>query len=226
MSLQSVVIVAGGSGSRMNSALPKQFLGIHGKPVIVHTIGVFYDFDPTIELVVVLPEVHLATWHQIQQQFFKTSNIKTAIGGTSRFQSVKAGLEQVTGELVAIHDAVRPCVSVEVIGQSFASARLHGSGLVTVPMKDSIREVDGQSSIARDRSRFHIVQTPQTFQTALIKEAFLQSERDSFTDDASVYEASGFQVHIVAGSYENIKITTPEDLAIAAIFLSKSPQRA
>ena len=214
-----VIIVAGGSGSRMQQALPKQFIEILGKPIMVHTIEAFLAYDPSIHIVLVLPEVHLPTWNDLKTKYLSSQKISTAFGGATRFQSVKSGLDQVDKGLVAIHDAVRPMISSEVIGASFDLAEAKGSGVVMVPLKDSIREKGDGGTVARDRSLYYAVQTPQTFQVELIKQAFAQEESPLFTDDASVYEASGKKVEVVEGDYRNIKITTPEDLILAEALL-------
>lgn len=216
-----VIIVAGGSGSRMKQALPKQFIEILGKPIMVHTIEAFLAYDPSIHIVLVLPEAHLPTWTVLKAKHLSNQDISIAFGGATRFQSVKSGLNQVDNGLVAIHDAVRPMISKEVIGSSFDLAMTKGSGVVMVPLKDSIREKGEDGTVARDRSLYYAVQTPQTFQVELIKQAFAQEESPLFTDDASVYEASGKQVEVVSGDYRNIKITTPEDLILAEALLRK-----
>ena len=216
-----VIIVAGGSGSRMKQALPKQFIEILGKPIMVHTIEAFLAYDPSIHIVLVLPEAHLPTWTELKAKYLSSQDVSIAFGGATRFQSVLSGLNQVDNGLVAIHDAVRPMISKEVIGSSFDLAMTKGSGVVMVPLKDSIREKGEDGTVARDRSLYYAVQTPQTFQVELIKQAFAQEESPLFTDDASVYEASGKQVEVVSGDYRNIKITTPEDLILAEALLKK-----
>lgn len=216
-----VIIVAGGSGTRMKQVLPKQFIEISGKPIVVHTIEAFLAYDPHIHLILVLPESHLTTWNTVKKDYLQQVSVDVAIGGSTRFQSVSSGLDQVDNGLVAIHDAVRPLISTEVIARSFESADQYGSGVVMVPMKDSVREIHGDGSSFRDRSKYLAVQTPQTFQAELIKLAFEQGESPLFTDDASVYESAGHQVKIVSGEYSNIKITTPEDLIIATALLNK-----
>lgn len=216
---QSVVIVAGGSGTRMKQYLPKQFLMMKGKPIVVHTIEAFYSYDPNLSVVLVLPEAHLETWNDIQIEYLEGKEISIAFGGNSRFQSVKSGLEKVQSGLVAIHDAVRPLVTAEIIGESFKAAGQTGSGVVMVEAKDSIREKSGAITKARDRSDFLMVQTPQTFNVELIKKAFELEESVAFTDDATVYEADNNIVTAVPGDYRNIKITTSEDLQIAETLL-------
>ncbi len=216
-----VVIVAGGSGSRMGHSLPKQFIELLGKPVMVHTIEAFLGYDPSIHVVVVLAKDHLATWHEIKEKYLPEVTVSVAGGGASRFQSVKCGLSLVEGGLVAIHDSVRPVITSELIARSYESAKINGSGVVMVPVKDSIRMKDKQSTVAKDRSLFLSVQTPQTFQVPLIKAAFEQEESTLFTDDASVYEANGHEVSVVHGAYSNLKITTPEDLIVVKALLAE-----
>jgi len=220
------LIVAGGSGSRMGSAIPKQFLDLGGKPVLVHTLEKFFTYLPAIQVILVLPETDFDQWTGIKNSYRAahhsviqslSHSVIAVPGGATRFQSVRNGLSVLSGEgLVAIHDAVRPLVSVEVIQRSFETAARFGSGVVTVPAKDSIRHVsENGSSVALDRATLRLVQTPQTFRLSLIKKAFEQTESPLFTDDASVAEAAGFQIHLVEGSYENLKITTPDDLVVA-----------
>lgn len=190
---------------------------------MVHTIEAFFAYDPAIEVVVVLPEAHMAKWEALQSEFFASNApVKVALGGATRYQSVAAGLGSVSGDLVAIHDAVRPLVSVEMIERCFDSAALHGAGVAMVPLKDSVRKIAGEKTETRDRSQYLLVQTPQTFQTKLIRKAFSLGEQPAFTDDASVYEAAGMKVTPVSGDYRNIKITTPEDLLIAKALMDQS----
>ncbi|MCY7350008.1 MAG: 2-C-methyl-D-erythritol 4-phosphate cytidylyltransferase [Cytophagaceae bacterium] len=221
------IIVAGGSGNRMGSAVPKQFLQLAGKPILVHTIEKFLAYSADVQIILVLPQADFPRWTTLKSDYsfihsFTHSIIETE-GGATRFQSVRNGLACVEGNgLVAIHDAVRPLVSVEIIGRSFAAAAQHGSGIVAVSAKDSIRQVLGRDkTIALDRSTLRLVQTPQTFRVDLIKKAFEQPESPLFTDDASVAEAAGFPIHLVEGAYENIKITTSGDLVVAEALLGR-----
>ncbi|MFT4031739.1 MAG: 2-C-methyl-D-erythritol 4-phosphate cytidylyltransferase [Siphonobacter sp.] len=219
------IIVAGGSGSRMGVSIPKQFLPIHEKPILVYTIERFLEYSADIQIILCLPQDQFEQWHAIKA--LAPSLAKAAIqetpGGATRFQSVRNGLAQIQGEgLVAVHDGVRPFVPVEVIAKSFDTAREKGSGVVAVAAKDSIRQViTDTENKALDRASLRLVQTPQTFQVSLLKKAFEQAENPLFTDDASVAEAAGFPIYLVDGSYENIKITTPEDLIIAEAILNR-----
>ncbi|MEO1253517.1 MAG: 2-C-methyl-D-erythritol 4-phosphate cytidylyltransferase [Bacteroidota bacterium] len=209
---KSAIIVAGGTGTRMKSDVPKQFLLIDEVPILVHTIRKFLTYDGEIQLVVVLPESHLQQWQFVKSQYFPDVEIIATNGGETRSASVLSGLLFVKEGLVAVHDAVRPFVSVDTIAKSFESAEEKGSGVAAVQLKDSIRELANESSIARDRANYVLVQTPQTFDSAKLQEAYRIAGVGSFTDDASVYEAAGNKVHLIYGTYENIKITTPEDL--------------
>lgn len=206
------IIVAGGIGTRMKSEVPKQFLHVDGMPIIVRSIQQFLNYNTGISIVVVLPEAHVRQWEDIKLKYFPEEQFALAIGGSTRTASVISGLALVDDGLVAIHDAVRPFVTVDTITASFDSAEKNGSGVAVVPLKDSIREMDGETSLARDRSNYVLVQTPQTFNVSTLKEAYEQVGQAPFSDDASVFEAAGNKVHLIDGGYENIKITTPEDL--------------
>jgi 2-C-methyl-D-erythritol 4-phosphate cytidylyltransferase len=211
------IIVAGGSGSRMKSDIPKQFIEVGGLPILMHTLKRFKEAEPEIELILVLPESQFEYWNQLCEKY-PTVPHQLVKGGNTRFQSGLNGLKTIENEgLVAIHDGVRPFVSAEIIQESFKVANEKGTAVVSVPSKDSVR-VNGQ---AIDRSTVRLIQTPQTFQIALIKKAFETEELSTFTDDASVAEHAGFTINLIEGSYENIKITTPEDLQWAEIILGK-----
>ena len=217
------IIVAGGSGSRMGSEIPKQFLPLAGKPILLHTIKRFLEV-PSIKIILVLPEKDIEFWNEtcIQNAFIEKSIIVVK-GGNTRFQSVKNGLSYVEDEgIVAVHDGVRPFVSLAIIHRSFEIAEKEGSAITSVVLKDSIREIkpNGENK-AVERINFRLMQTPQTFQSELIQKAFEVKEQTFFTDCASVVEFAGFPVTLIEGAYENIKITTPEDLLIAEALLKK-----
>lgn len=218
------VIVAGGSGSRMQSEIPKQFLLLNDKPILFYTIEKFYHFDSSIRLLLVLPQKDISYWHTLCLTYNFTIPIEVIAGGDSRYASVKNGLayiaKQNTEALVAIHDGVRPLVKEEVISESFRIAEQKGSAVASVALKDSIRKIAEQSSENVPRNAYRLIQTPQTFLFSQIWSAFCSvSNSQELTDDASVYEKAGFQVFLIDGNYENIKITTPEDLKIALAFL-------
>jgi 2-C-methyl-D-erythritol 4-phosphate cytidylyltransferase len=220
-----VIIVAGGSGSRMGTEIPKQFLELCGKPVLMHTIQVFHDFDPESSIIVVLPAE--------QQQFWKGLCLKHSFhlahqvvsGGKTRFHSVKNGLSQITEEgVVFIHDGVRPLVSRETLDRCFETATKSGNAIPTLPVTESLRKQERDRNISVDRSQYFSVQTPQTFRSEQILEAFRQKFDPAFTDDASVAEKAGFSIRMVDGNRENIKITTPIDLIFAEAILRSGPK--
>ena len=215
------LIVAGGKGTRIKSKVPKQFLELNGKPVLLHTLEAFYRYSEKINIILVLPEDDFETWKSICEKYQFTKIIILQKGGESRFQSVKNGLAKIDGEgLVAIHDGVRPLVSEDIIGASFRLAAVHQSAVAAVRLKESIRMTDMDNTKAVDRSRFRLIQTPQTFHVSLIKKAYEIKEDPSLTDDASVAERSGHIISLFEGSYENIKITTSEDLIVAEALLN------
>lgn len=218
------IIVAGGSGTRMGSPIPKQYLEIGGKPVLMHTLEKFFLTDSSINLILVIPEADFEFWHSLcQKHDFHLPHFLTK-GGKSRFQSVRNGLARILDHdgLVAIHDGVRPFVNSDVILNSFQTAQNQGSAIAVVALKDSIRKLtDDGKSFFQERQYFRLVQTPQTFQVSKIKKAFEATELHHFTDDATVYEHQGWQVSLIAGNMENIKITTPEDMEYAEFILGK-----
>ena len=217
---EHVLIVAGGKGTRIKSTIPKQFIELKGKPVLLHTLEAFFQYSESIHVILVLPEDDLGKWQSISQTYNFNKAITLTKGGESRFQSVKNGLAKIDGDgLVAIHDGVRPLVSPDIIGASFRLAAEHKSAVAAVRLKESIRMTDQDNTKAMDRSRFRLIQTPQTFDVALIKKAYEIKEDSSLTDDASVAERAGHIISLFEGSYRNIKITTEEDLLIAEAFL-------
>jgi 2-C-methyl-D-erythritol 4-phosphate cytidylyltransferase len=214
------LIVAGGTGTRMNAPTPKQFLAVNGLPVLMHTINAFIRYAPALPIILVLPESDMQTWSRLCAEYNFRHPVDLQAGGTSRFQSVKNGLNKIEDEgVVAIHDGVRPLISEDIIAASFRLAALHGSAVASVSLKESIRMTDLDHSTAVERSRFRLIQTPQTFDIALIKKAYQISEDPRLTDDASVAEQAGATISLFEGSYENIKITTPEDLVVAEALL-------
>ncbi len=218
---RAVVIVAAGSGRRMGDKLPKQFLQIQGKPILIHTLEKFRYFDPEMEIVMVLAPAHRKWWEELAGSYEVSVGITLAEGGTTRYDSVKNGLKHIGPEtLVGIHDAVRPLVSRGTLQRSYDAALHEGSGIPVIEMDESVRMLDsGDESVHMDRSRLRVVQTPQVFRSDRIKQAYLQPYNAAFTDDASVYESAFGAVTLVEGNRENIKITTPQDLQLASLLM-------
>ena len=218
-----VVITAGGLGSRMGSEKPKQFLELNGLPVLMHSIKAFYQYSTNIKIIVTLPGMHLTAWEALCRDHHFEIPHTVCHGGETRFESVKHGLENVDEGLVAVHDAVRPLVSVELIARCFEAARDKGNAVPVIPLTDSVREVLNGESRPADRDHLRLLQTPQVFDAALLKSAYKQAFRPSFTDDANVAEAFGAKIILVEGDPRNIKITRPEDMLIAEAL---GPQRS
>lgn len=217
----SVVIVAGGKGLRMGTEIPKQFLPLNDKPILFYTIDCFRNAFPEIDVILVLPQTEIGRWKSLSQGT-SYQDIPVAVGGDSRFASVKSGLSLVKEGVVGIHDAVRPLVNENTIKLAFKTAEKKGSAIPIVPLKESIRKIQNDKSEAVDRSAYCLVQTPQCFQYDLLYKAYEVDYSSIFTDDASVFEAAGHQVQLIDGNTENIKITTPEDLKIAEALLGKT----
>ncbi len=221
------IIVAGGSGSRMKSDLPKQFLCLKGLPLLMHTLRAFEQFSGEINRLLVLPRVQLDTWSELCRKHGFESDYRLVEGGETRFHSVQKGLDAIAEKtgLVAVHDGVRPLVSPKLIASGYKVASEYGSAIASVPLKDSIRQQNPEGGWrAADRDAFRMVQTPQTFRLDWIKEAFRAAYRPLFTDCASVVEHAGFPIRLIEGAYTNIKITTPEDLVMAEAFWGAAGQ--
>lgn len=197
----------------MGSHVPKQFLKIAGKPIIVHTIERFIKFDNSMDIVVVLPADYLEIWKDITAEFLNKVNIQVASGGDSRFHSVKSGLSMINEDMIiGVHDAVRPLVSMEVINRCYSGAEKYGNAVPVIKITDSIRRIDGASNYPSHREDFRIIQTPQVFSGELLKKAYNLNFSEEHTDDASVVEKLGVNINLVDGNRENIKITTPQDI--------------
>jgi 2-C-methyl-D-erythritol 4-phosphate cytidylyltransferase len=219
-----VIIVAGGSGSRMMSALPKQFLVLNGKPVLMHTIEAFYRSVTKPQIILILPENFLQYWQRVCEEYNFQILHRVLNGGETRFQSVKNGLDSIGDDdsLIAVHDAVRPLISTQIIDMSYAYAATHGNAVVAVQSRDSVRQLQSDLSTPLLRDEIYLVQTPQIFQSNQIKKAYIRPYDPLFTDDASVVEKAGFKIHLVEGSHQNIKITFPEDIIIASALLDRA----
>jgi 2-C-methyl-D-erythritol 4-phosphate cytidylyltransferase len=210
------VIVAGGAGLRMGTTTPKQFLLLQGKPVLQHTIEAFANAYDDINIILVLPADHMQRGEELISRLKSSIKIEMTIGGDTRFQSVKNGLALVDpSSIVFVHDGVRCLVSNNLIKRCCEQAMEKGSAIPAVAATDSIRIEDGGHHHVIDRTKVRIIQTPQTFQSCLLKQAYEQVYQPAFTDEATVAEAAGLQVHLIEGEYNNIKITRPIDLYIA-----------
>lgn len=217
-----IIIVAGGSGTRMNNVVPKQFLELQGKPVLMHTIEKFTTAISEINVVVVLSSQYTEQWELLCKKHNFTIPIQLTDGGETRFHSVRNGLKLVPENcIVGVHDAARPLVSVQTIVNAFETAEQKGNASPAIPLTESVRVIESDNNKAVDRTNYFIVQTPQCFQSNLLKKAFLQEYRPAFTDDASVVEAMGETINLIEGNRENIKITTPQDLIIAEALMKR-----
>lgn len=216
-----IIIVAGGKGLRMGGDIPKQFLPIAGKPVLMRTMERFREYSADLQIILVLPESQQDYWHSLCREYSFDLDYQIANGGETRFHSVQNGLDLIPADMqgvVGVHDGVRPFVSVEVISKCFATARKKKAVIPVMPVVETLRHVNEDGSGTNVlRSDYRLVQTPQTFDIQLLKKANLQPYSESFTDDASVVEGIGQIVTMVEGNRENIKITTPFDLTVAEI---------
>lgn len=218
--MNHVIIVAGGKGVRMGSDLPKQFLPVGGRPVLMRTLEAFHAADPAMRLVLVLPRAQQEYWQGLCREYGFTLPHVVADGGETRFHSVRNGLALVEGDgLVGVHDGVRPFVAPDVIRRCYDLAAGQKAVVPVIDVVETVRRVEGGRSTTVPRDDYKLVQTPQVFEAALLRRAYEQPYRTAFTDDASVVEALGFPVCLTAGNRENIKITTPFDLKIAAALL-------
>ncbi|HMK05780.1 MAG TPA: 2-C-methyl-D-erythritol 4-phosphate cytidylyltransferase [Ferruginibacter sp.] len=216
------VIVAGGSGSRMNNTIPKQFLLLHGKPVLYYTLHTFLNAYKDLNIILVLPEEYIAAGQEIIDAFFDYDRIQITSGGRTRFHSVQNGLQLVNEEsIVFVHDAVRCLVSVELIHRCYDAAVASGSAIPVIGSKDSVRIIIGDYNEALERSAIKLVQTPQTFHSKIILPAYQIDYKEMYTDEATVVEAFGLKVQLVAGEENNFKITRPVDLVIAENLLQE-----
>jgi len=217
------IIVAGGSGSRMQSALPKQFIELCGEPVLMHTIKAFYNSQASPQIILALNAGYHQLWAELCSKHNFTIPHTIIAGGETRFHSVKNALDTIddADALIAIQDAVRPLTNPDTIDKAYQCAAENETAVVAVKSRDSIRQVTNGVSTALNRDKIYLVQTPQTFQSALLKKAYEQPYTVNFTDDASVVEQSGIKITLIEGNYSNIKITFPEDITIAEALINK-----
>ena len=216
-----IIIVAGGKGLRMGSEIPKQFLPIGGKPVLMRTLERFREYSKELQMILVLPKAQQDYWHQLCEEYHFNVKYMLADGGETRFHSVQNGLALVPNDaegVVGVHDGVRPFPSVDVICNCYKAAQEKKAVIPVIPVVETLRHI---TEGTKPRGEYRLVQTPQCFDIQLLKAANKQPYNDGFTDDASVVEAFGFDVTLVEGNRENIKITTPFDMTIAEALLQK-----
>lgn len=214
-----IVIVAGGKGLRMGSEIPKQFLLLNGKPVLIRTMESFYSFDSSAEIIVVLPQSQIEYWKELCEKYGNTIPHKIVEGGKERFYSVQNGINSIKGNgLVAVHDGVRSLVSKQMLERGFTMAEQCGCAVPFVDSVDSLRIIDGDTTEVLNRSIVKRIQTPQIFDVKRLQQVMNAEYRPEFTDEATVWELSGNKLYFYEGDFRNIKITTPEDLRIAEMF--------
>lgn len=219
-SSHTAIIVAGGSGKRLGGPVPKQFQTVKGRPLLMWTIEAFHRYDPLMPLIVVLPKEHFDIWRALCMGHRFFIHHQVVAGGEQRWHSVKAGLDKVTDDgLVAVHDGVRPLVSMELIGRCFDAADAHAAAIPVVPVVPSIRETTAEGSRALDRSKLLAVQTPQCFHADLLRNAFEQPYDPTFTDEATLVERLGVKVTLVEGEENNIKVTNAMDMRVVEVLM-------
>lgn len=215
------IIVGGGSGSRMQSDIPKQFLLLNNRPVLMHTIEAFHSSAVSPAIILVLSKDFHQYWKDLCSEHKFTIPHLLISGGQQRFHSVKNGLQAITEPgIVAVHDAVRPCISQKVIASAFKKAEEVGNAVVAVKSRDSVRQVTDTGTVSLNREEIYLIQTPQVFRSEILSKAYEQDYRSDFTDDASVVERSGVEIRLIEGDTKNLKITYPEDIQVAQGYLS------
>ena len=217
-----VIIVAGGKGLRMGSDIPKQFLPIGGKPVLMRTLERFREYAADLQIILVLPKAQQDYWQNLCQEYAFDIDYQLADGGETRFHSVQHGLVLIPDDVegvVGVHDGVRPFPSIEVIRRCYETARTAKAVIPVIPVVETVRHLEGEGSVTVPRNDYRLVQTPQCFDIQLLKAANRQPYNDGFTDDASVVESYGQSITLVEGNRENIKITTPYDMKIAEVLV-------
>ena len=218
----SVIITAGGIGKRMNQPLPKQFIEVAGKPVLIHTLERFHQFDPDAELIITLPMEWKEHWDKLLKEHNCSISHTVIDGGEERYHSVKNAIRHCSGDYVAVHDGVRPLVSKETLRNCWDLVSITGAVVPVVPVKESLRKIGEHGSEAMVRSECRLVQTPQCFSKEIILDAYSKAFHAAITDDASLVEEAGYEVALVHGNDENIKLTTPSDLLFAEVLLKHS----
>lgn len=219
MSSFSIIITAGGIGTRMGGDLPKQFLEIAGKPILLHTLELFHTYNPDTQLVITLPPDWKSFWNDLLKKHNCTISHQIIDGGGERYFSIKNALAICTGEFIVVHDGVRPLVSRETLNRCFDAVEIYGQVIPVIPIKESLRQLFDDTSRTVKRSEYCLVQTPQCFRADVLREAYEIPFHVGITDDASLVEEAGFPIHLVEGNEENTKITTPFDFKIATYLM-------
>lgn len=219
---RTIIITAGGIGKRMGGDQPKQFLMLGGKPVLMHTIERLFQFDAAMQLIITLPENHISTWKQLCETFAFTIQHEIVAGGKERFHSIQNALPLCIGEIIAVHDGVRPFVSNETLQHLFSTVLEKKAVIPVVLPKESMRKVEGETSHAVERAAYRVVQTPQVFTAEILRQAYQQVYTDFITDDASLVEQLGVAIYLVDGNDENIKLTSPIDLFVGELLLKQN----
>lgn len=218
--MNTFIITAAGIGKRMGTPTPKQFILIHGKPVLIHTLECFYKYDSTAQILLTLPIEWVSFWKDLLIEHNCKVPHTIISGGVERYDSIKNALAEAKGSIIAVHDGVRPAVSNRTIQNCIDAAQKNGSGVPYLPIKESIRKIGNNTSMAIDRKEYVLIQTPQVFKAEILRSAYNIPYHDAITDDASLVEEAGHSITLVLGNEENIKITTPTDLKIAALYLN------
>ncbi|MFM7681875.1 MAG: 2-C-methyl-D-erythritol 4-phosphate cytidylyltransferase [Bacteroidota bacterium] len=219
---KSVIITAGGQGKRMGSDLPKQFLVLGGKPVLVHTLELFYKYDPNIEIILTLPNEWRGYWETVIDKYYCRVPHIVVNGGEERYHSIQNALKRCSGSYIAVHDGVRPFVSFETLDRCFSALNEYEAVVPVLKLKESLRQNHETSTNAVDRSNYRLVHTPQCFQAEVLRKAYEQTYHEHVTDDACLVEEIGYKVHLVESNEENIKLTTQFDFLIAEIIVQRS----
>lgn len=221
--IKYAIIVAGGSGTRMEAEFPKQFMLLNKKPVLLNSIEAFYNYSNEIKLILVLHPDYLGYWKKVCVDYRVTIPVQVVAGGPTRFQSVKNGLSAIDNEgLVAVHDAARPLINPSFVEKLFEEAEIFGSSVPGVAVNDTIRQFDGKTSVQLDRNALRAMQTPQVFKISELQNAYMQSYTELFTDDASVMQMAGYSLKITEGLPINLKITYPHDIILAEAILANA----
>lgn len=216
----SVIITAGGIGKRMNAPLPKQFLPVRGKPILMRTLEQFYHYNPKMQLLLTLPEDWMSYWEKLCMEYDFHVPHRVVSGGEERYHSIQNALAHCHGDFIAVHDGVRPLVSGDTLDRCFTALRTCDAVVPVVQVGESLRKMEGDASVSVPRADYRIVQTPQCFRGRVLRSAYERPYHAAITDDASLVEETGVQVHMVEGNIENIKITSQADLKFAELYLS------